>query len=70
MQNQGLSSKSRLTAIIYVFIRDIVLMENHTKICNYAHDITIFAFRTDLDTIIIQLEEDSSVIVKWFSGNF
>ena len=43
---------------------------NHTKICNYADDTTIFACHPDLDTIIRQLEEDSSVIVKWFSDNF
>ena len=53
-----------------VFINDIFWFANRTKICNYADDTTIFACHPDLDAIIKQLEEDSSVIVKWFSDNF
>ena len=53
-----------------VFVNDIFWFAHRTKICNYADDATIFACHPDLDTIIKQLEEDSSVIVKWFSDNF
>ena len=53
-----------------VFINDIFWFANRTKICNYADDTTIFACHPDLDNIIKQLEEDSTVIVKWFSDNF
>ena len=53
-----------------VFVNDIFWFVHRTKICNYADDTTIFASHPDLDTIIKQLEEDSSVIVKWFSDNF
>ena len=53
-----------------VFVNDIFWFVHRTKICNYADDTTIFACHPDLDTIIKQLEEDSSVIVKWFSDNF
>ena len=52
-----------------VFINDIFWFANCTKICNYADDTKIFACHPDLGTIIKQLEEDSSVIVKWFSYN-
>ena len=53
-----------------VFVNDIFWFVHRTKICNYADDTTIFASHPDLDTIIKQLEKDSSVIVKWFSDNF
>ena len=37
--------------------------------CNYADDTTVFACDPDLDTIIRQIEEDSSMVVKRFSDN-
>ena len=53
-----------------VSIDVIFWFANGTKIFNYVDDAIIFACHPDLDTIIKQLEEDSSVIVKWFSDNF
>ena len=56
--------------LFIVFVNDIFWFPHHTKICNYADDTKIFARHPDLDTIIKQLEEDSSVLVNWFSDNF
>ena len=38
--------------------------------CNYANDNTVFACHADLETVTQQLEDDCSLIVKWFSDTF
>jgi len=35
-----------------IFINDIFLFVQHTRVCNYAEDTTIYACNSDLDTII------------------
>ena len=40
-----------------VFINDIFLFVNKTKICNYTDDTSIYACNTDLNTIIKNLVE-------------
>ena len=57
-----------LGALLYnIFINDIFCFPNHTKICNYADDTTVFTCHSDLGIVIRQLEDNCSVIVKWFS---
>ena len=56
--------------LLNILINDISIFEKYTKICNYADDTRIFACHPDFDIIVRQLEIDSSVMVKWFSGNF
>ena len=61
---------SVLGALLYnIFINDIFWFVNHAKICNYADDTTVFACHSEFDIVIRQLEDDCSVIVKWFSDN-
>ena len=61
-----------LRPLLYnIFITEIFWFVNHAKICNYADDNLQLSFtcHRDLNTVITQLEEDCSVIVKWFSDN-
>ena len=51
-------------------VNDIFLPVQHTSVCNYADDTTIYACNSGLDTIINRLETDSSIIAKWFSENY
>ena len=61
---------SVLGPLLYdIFINEIFCFANHTNICNYADDTTVFAYHSDLGIVIRQLQDDCSVIVKWFSNN-
>ena len=53
-----------------MFIGDIFFFVNNTNFCNYAHNTTIYACNSDLNTIINRLEIDGvGVLAKWFSEN-
>ena len=52
-----------------IFVNDIFWSANHTKICNYDDNTTVFAYHSDLGIVIWQFEDDCSVIVEWFSDN-
>ena len=59
----GVPQGSVLGPLLFnVFANDIFWFPHRTKIRNYADDTTISACHPDLDTIIKQLEEDSSVL--------
>ena len=52
-----------------IFINDSFWLANHAKMCTCADDATAFACHSDLGIVIRQLDDDCSVIVKWFSDN-
>ena len=42
---------------------------NEAKLANFADDNTIYAAKRDLDKLLILLEKESEVAIKWFSDN-
>ena len=66
----GVPQRSVLGLLLYnVFVNDISWFANHIKICNYADDTTVFVYHSELGIVIWQLQDDCSVIIKWFSDN-
>ena len=40
------------------------------EICNYADDTTIFAYGSDLGSVLESLEGDASLLSLWFENNY
>ena len=59
---------SRVITIQYIYKRHFLVCKSRAT-CNYANDATVCACHPDLGIIVRQLEDDCSVIVKWFSDN-
>ena len=53
-----------------IYINDLLLSIQETDICNYADDTTIYACHKNIDNVIWSLENDSTVIIQWFTDNF
>ena len=52
-----------------IFINHCYLVKG-TEICNYADDTTIFAYGSDMCSILKSLEEDASLLSLWFENNY
>ena len=52
-----------------IFINDLLLFAIDSKICNFADDNTCYACETNIDRVIIKLEDDMDIILKWFKTN-
>ena len=53
-----------------IFINELLLSLQDTHICNYADDITIYAYDNNLDNVIARQENESSRIIQWFADTF
>ena len=55
--------------LFYIFINDIFLFLENTKITNYADDNTPYAIEQSLEQLIETLEHDTSILIDWFEIN-
>ena len=53
-----------------IYKNDLLSSVVETDICNYADDITMYAYEKALDSVIARLESDSNLVINWFGGNF
>ena len=53
-----------------IYINDLLLSIQDTDICNYADDTTLYTCDNNLDNVIARLENDSNIVIKWFTDNF
>ena len=54
---------------IYIYINDIFYFVDEDNITNYADDTTPYSIDTNVETVISNLEIDSSILLMWFENN-
>ncbi len=52
-----------------IFINDLLLAVKESEVCNFADDTTIYTFGKDIESVILNLEEDLSNTLNWFRDN-
>ena len=53
-----------------IYMNDIFFFITETELTNYADDNTPYAINADIEKLIKSLENDSSILIKWFSDNY
>ena len=52
-----------------IFLNDIFLFVENTKITNYADDNTPYAIESSIEKLIEPLEHDTTILLNWFQVN-
>ena len=66
----GVPQGSVLGPLLFnIYVNDLIYFIQNTEICNFADDNIIYACGTNLDGIIIDLEEDLCPAIEWFESN-
>ena len=50
-----------------IFLNDIFLVVDETEIANYADDNTPYSIDSNVDVVLLKLNNDMSILMKWFN---
>ena len=53
-----------------IYINDLFLFSKDFNLANYADDCSPFEFSGTIDEVIIKLENDSRILIKWYDSNY
>ena len=68
---QGVPQESVLGPLLLnIYLNDLFLLVESTKVCNFADDTTFFACEKDLNSLINSLEHDSLLAIEWFENHY
>ena len=68
---KGLPEGSVLGPIVFNrFLNDLFFILKNTESCNFADDTTPHACDTNLDELLMCLENDTTLTVRWFESNY